>query len=118
MAGVKKSHDLEIEIWHIFRPRPQTFCSHARTRRNIVILKKNLLSIDGCSTRVPRFVNFGVKTPEIHAPYYCSYKLIDWDMFYFHSLDGSTTTRKRLCVFGGRGRGRGLCVFGGLCVDM
>jgi len=40
MAGVKKSHDLEIEIWHIFRPRPQTFCSHARTRRNIVILKK------------------------------------------------------------------------------
>ena len=80
--------------------------------------EKNLLSIDGCSTRVPRFVNFGVKTPEIHAPYYCSYKLIDWDMFYFHSLDGSTTTRKRLCVFGGRGRGRGLCVFGGLCVDM
>ena len=36
-------------------------------------------------------------------------------MFYFHSLDGSTVgTRKRLCVFGGRG----LCVFGGLCVDM
>ena len=24
----------------IFRPRPQTFCSHARTRQNIVILKK------------------------------------------------------------------------------
>jgi len=23
-----------------------------------------------------------------------------------------------LCVFGGRGRGRGLCVFSGLCVDM
>jgi len=37
-------------------------------------------------------------------------------MFYFHSLDGSSTKRKRLCVFGGRGRG--LCVFGGLCVDM
>ena len=36
------------EIWHIFRPRPQTFCSHARTRQNIVILKKNLLSTDGC----------------------------------------------------------------------
>ena len=35
--------------------------------------------------------------------------------FYFHSLDGSTVgTRKRLCVFGGRG----LRVFGGLCVDM
>jgi len=43
------------KIWHIFRPRPQTFCSHARTRENIVILKKNLLSTDGCSTCVPRF---------------------------------------------------------------
>ena len=28
------------EIWHIFRPRLQTFCSHARTWQNIVILKK------------------------------------------------------------------------------
>ena len=28
------------EIWHILRPRPQTFCFHARTRPNIVILKK------------------------------------------------------------------------------
>ena len=28
------------EIWHIFRPRPQTFCSYSRTRQNIVILKK------------------------------------------------------------------------------
>ena len=43
------------EIWHIFRPRPQTLCSHARTRQNIVILKKNLLSTDGCSTRNARF---------------------------------------------------------------
>ena len=59
------------EIWRIFRPRPQTFCFHARTRQNIVILK-NLLSTDGCSTRVPRFLNFGVQTPEIYAPYYCS----------------------------------------------
>ena len=25
------------EIWHIFRPRPQTFCSHPQTRQNIVI---------------------------------------------------------------------------------
>ena len=31
------------EISHIFRPRPQTFCSHARTRQNIVILKKKLV---------------------------------------------------------------------------
>jgi len=43
------------EIWHIFRPRLQTFCSHARTRQNIVILKTNLLSTDGCSTRLPLF---------------------------------------------------------------
>ena len=28
------------EIWRLFRPYPQTFCSHARTRQNIVILKK------------------------------------------------------------------------------
>jgi len=55
------------EIWHIFRPRPQTFCSHARTRQNIVILKKNFLSTDGCSTRMPRLVNFGPQTPEIYA---------------------------------------------------
>ena len=43
------------EIWHIRRPRSQTFCSHARTRQNIVILKKNLLRTACCSTRVPRF---------------------------------------------------------------
>jgi len=54
------------EIWHIFRPRSQTFCSHARTRQNIVILNKNLLSTDGCSC-VPRLVNFGLQTFEIHA---------------------------------------------------
>jgi len=28
------------EIWHIFRPRPQTFCSPARTPQNTVILKQ------------------------------------------------------------------------------
>jgi len=43
------------EIWHIFRPHPQPFCSHARTRQNIVILKKNFLSTDGCSTRNATF---------------------------------------------------------------
>jgi len=36
LQGAPKSD----EIWHIFRPRPQTFWSHARTRQNIVILKK------------------------------------------------------------------------------
>jgi len=55
------------EIWHIFRPRPQNFCSHSRTQQNIVILQKNLLSTDGCSTRVPRLVNFGLQTLAIHA---------------------------------------------------
>ena len=60
------------EILPIFRPHLQTFCSHARTRQNIVILKKNLLSTDGCSTVMPRFMNFGVQTLEIHAPHYCS----------------------------------------------
>ena len=33
--------------------------------------EKNLLSTDGCSTRVPGLVNFGLQTPEIHASYYC-----------------------------------------------
>ena len=31
------------EICRIFRPHPQTFRSHARTRQNIVILKKKLV---------------------------------------------------------------------------
>jgi len=39
-------------------------------RQNIVILKKNLLSTGGCSTRVPGLVNFGLQTPELHASYY------------------------------------------------
>ena len=55
------------EIWRIFRPYPQTFYSHTRMRQNIVILKKNLLSTDGCSTRNATLVNFGLQTPEIHA---------------------------------------------------
>ena len=78
------------EIWRIFRPHPQTFCSHAGTRQNIVILKKNLLSTDGTLHVMPRFVNFGVQTPDIHATHYCSLKVIGCDMFYFHSQDGST----------------------------
>jgi len=55
----------KVTKFGIFRPRPPTFCSHARTRQNIVILKKNLLSADGCSTRVPGLVNFGLQTPEM-----------------------------------------------------
>ena len=43
------------EIWHIFRPHPQSFCSHARTRQNIVILKKNLLSTYNFSTMYATF---------------------------------------------------------------
>jgi len=39
-------------------------------------------------------VNFGVQTPEIHAPQNSLkwHAWIDWDMFYFHSLDASKTT--------------------------
>ena len=50
-AGSLQGWPKSDEIWQIFRSRPQTFCSHARTRQNIVILKKNLLSTVGCSTR-------------------------------------------------------------------
>ena len=34
-------------------------------------------------------VNFGVQTPEIHAPQNSQkwHAWIDWDIFYFHSLD-------------------------------
>ena len=39
------------------------------TRQNIVILKKNLLSTDSCSTRVLRLVNLGLQILEIHASY-------------------------------------------------
>ena len=39
---------------YIFRPRPQTFCSDARTRQNIVILKKKLVK-HRWLIRVPRF---------------------------------------------------------------
>jgi len=31
--------------------------------------EKNLLSTDGCSTRVLGLVNFGLQTPEIHESY-------------------------------------------------
>ena len=33
----------KVTKFGIFRPRPPTFCSHARTRQNIVILKKKLV---------------------------------------------------------------------------
>jgi len=50
------------EIWYIFRPRPQTFCSHARTRKNIVIPKKVVTHrwlLYTCAT----FCELGVQTP-------------------------------------------------------
>ena len=39
--------------------------------------EKNLLSIDGCSTRVPGLVNFGLQTHEIHASYYCFFSKVE-----------------------------------------
>ena len=49
------------EIWHSFRPRPNAaeYCNSE---------EKNL-STDGCCTRVPGLVNFGLQTPEIHVSY-------------------------------------------------
>ena len=38
------------KMLHIFRPRSQTFCSHARMQQNIVILKKKFLRTNGFST--------------------------------------------------------------------
>ena len=52
------------EIWRIFRPHPQTFCSHARTWQNIVNSEtKNLLSTDGCSTRNATFGKLWTTNP-------------------------------------------------------
>jgi len=39
---------------------------------------------------MPRFVNFGLQTSEIHVLHYCSEKVIGCNMFYFHSQYGST----------------------------
>ena len=55
------------EIWRIFRPHPQTFCSHARMRQNIVILKKTCEAQMVALHVMPRLVNFVLQTPEIHA---------------------------------------------------
>ena len=52
------------EILHIFWPHPYLFCSHARTRQNIAILK-NWFTTEGYSTLVPISTNFGLQTPEI-----------------------------------------------------
>ena len=41
------------EILHIFWPHRYLFCSHAQTRQNIAILKKNWFTTEGCSTLVP-----------------------------------------------------------------
>jgi len=52
---------------------------------------------------MPRFVNFGLQTPEIHATVYCSQKVIGSNMLYFHSQGGSTVGNmvivKRTTVF-------------------
>jgi len=86
------------EIWHILRPRPQTFCSHARTRQNIVILKKLVTH---------RWFLYN----ECHVWWTLAYKplrstrhkiLKKWhawiacDMSYFRLLDASTTTPEPL----------------------
>ena len=86
------------EIWHIFRPRPQTFCSHSRTRQNIVILKKNLLSTDGCSTMC---ATFGKLSPTNSwdpraTKFLKNDAWIACDMSYFRLLDASTTTPEPL----------------------
>ena len=87
------------EIWHIFRPRRQTFCSHARTRQNIVILTKKLVK--------HRWFFYNV----CHVWWTLAYKplrstrhkiLKKWhawiacDMSYFRLLDASTTTPEPL----------------------
>jgi len=92
------------EIWHIFRTRPQTFCSDARTRQNIVILKKIVKHrwlLYMCATFRelwltnpwdPRATLLFLKTNRL------GHVLFPFARWHY---DDSTTTRKRLCVFGG-----------------
>ena len=89
------------EIWRIFRPHPQTFCSHARTRQNIVILKKNLLSTDDCSTRNATFGHLWPTNPWDPRATKFFKKWHAWiacDMSYFRSLHASTTTTKHRTI--------------------
>jgi len=41
----------------------------ARSAAEYCNSEKKLLSTDGCSTRVPGLVNYGLQTPEIHVSY-------------------------------------------------
>ena len=47
---------------------------------------------------MPRFVNFGLQTSEIHVLHYCSSKVIGCKMFYFHSQYGSTVGRPTVAM--------------------
>ena len=49
------------EMLHIFRPRSQTFCSHARTQQNIVILKTNSYAQMVSLQRMAHLMNFAYK---------------------------------------------------------
>ena len=42
----------------------------ARSAAEYCNSEKKLLSTDGCATRVPGLVNFGLQTPDIYASYY------------------------------------------------
>ena len=84
----------KVTKFGILRPRPQTFCSHARTRQNIVILKKNLLSTDVCSTRNATFGELWPTKPWDPRATKFLKKWRAWiacDMPYCRLLDASTT---------------------------
>ena len=52
----------------IFETPPANFLLSRPNAAEYCNAEKNVLSTDGCSTRMRRLVNFGVQTPEIHAP--------------------------------------------------
>ena len=87
------------EIWHILRPRPQTFCSHARTRQNIVILKKKLVTHRWFLYNVCHVWWTLVYKPLRSTRHKILKKWHAWiacDMSYFRLLDASTTTPEPL----------------------
>ena len=51
-----------------FQTTPANFLLSRPNAAEYCNSEKNLLSTDGCSTVMPRLVNFGLQTPEIHAP--------------------------------------------------
>ena len=57
----------KVTKFDVFSDRTRKLSTLTPERGRISNSEKNLLSTDGCSSVMPRLVNFGLQTPEIHA---------------------------------------------------